>query len=311
MAKLDEFSGSDMYILDDDLAKAFLIARILGKPLLLEGEPGTGKTKLAQEYALHTGLPIFEFPVTSESKVSHLVSHFDDVMRLMDSQAVIANAQMEQAGIGARLDLKGRQIDNLDDYVRLGPLARAYKRPSSVLLIDEVDKAPREFPNNLLYVINDRKAVIPETGEVIETTLEDMPTIVITSNHEQDLPAPFIRRCVYHYIEFPNPTRMREILRLHHPDANEKMVEAAITVFYQLRDLGLQRKPSTSEIIDWLTYLKGNGQISPEDLERLEGYQTLVKHKDDLPVLEAIREKGIDQALAEIQAAGRGYRRPY
>jgi len=138
----------------------------------------------------------------------------------------------------------------------------------------------------------DRKAVIPETGEVIETTLEDMPTIVITSNHEQDLPAPFIRRCVYHYIEFPNPTRMREILRLHHPDANEKMVEAAITVFYQLRDLGLQRKPSTSEIID-------------------EGYQTLVKHKDDLPALEAIREKGIDQALAEIQAAGRGYRRPY
>jgi len=107
MAKLDEFSGSDMYILDDDLAKAFLIARILGKPLLLEGEPGTGKTKLAQEYAFHTGLPIFEFPVTSESKVSHLVSHFDDVMRLMDSQAVIANAQMEQPRWSRRESARG------------------------------------------------------------------------------------------------------------------------------------------------------------------------------------------------------------
>ena len=311
MARLDEFSGSDMYILDDDLAKAFLIARILGKPLLLEGEPGTGKTKLAQEYAAHTGLPIFEFPVTSESKVAHLVSHFDDVMRLMDSQAVIANAQMEQAGIETRLDMGNRRIDDLDDYVRLGPLAKAYQKPNSVLLIDEIDKAPREFPNNLLYVINDRKAIIPETGEVIETTLEDMPTIVITSNHEQDLPAPFIRRCVYHYIEFPNSGRMREILRLHHPNANEKIVEAAISIFYQIRDLGLQRKPSTSEIIDWLTYLKGNGQITAADLEKLEGYQTLVKHKDDLPILESIREKGMEQVVEEIKTASRAYRRPY
>jgi MoxR-like ATPase len=306
MAKLDGFEGSDKYILDSDLAKAFLIARILGKPLLLEGEPGTGKTKLAQEYASHTGLPIFEFPVTSESKVAHLVSSFDDVLRLMDSQAVIANAQMERAGLDTRLDLKGRRIDSLDNYVRLGPLTKSYQTPDSILLIDEIDKAPREFPNNLLYVINDRKVIIPETGEIIETTLEQMPTIVITSNHEQDLPAPFIRRCVYHYIEFPNPARMREILRLHHPDTNEAMVEAAITIFYQLREMGLQRKPSTSEIIDWLEYLKRNGRISPEDLKHLEGYQTLVKHKDDLPVLEAIKEKGIDNIRQ-----GMGTRRPY
>ncbi len=306
MAKLDDFRGSDKYLLDDDLAKAFLIARILGKPLLLEGEPGTGKTKLAQEYARHTGLPIFEFPVTSESKVSHLVSNFDDVMRLMDSQAVIANAQMERAGLKTRLDLKGRKIDELGHYVKLGPLAQAYKAPNSVLLIDEIDKAPREFPNNLLYVINDRKVIIPETGEVIETTLETMPTVVITSNHEQDLPAPFIRRCVYHYIEFPNPARMREIVRLHHPDANEKLVESAIAVFYQLRELGLQRKPSTSEILDWLAYLKINGKVSPEDLKRLEGFQALVKHKDDLPVLQTIREKGID-GLRPQMPPGRGY----
>jgi MoxR-like ATPase len=299
MARLDEFRASEKYILDEDLAKAFLIARILGKPLLLEGEPGTGKTKLAQEYAGYAGLPLFEFPVTSESKVQHLVSSFDDVLRLMDSQAVIANAQMERAGLETRLDLKGRRIDNLHDYVRLGPLARAYQTPNAVLLIDEIDKAPREFPNNLLYAINDRKAIVPETGEVIETTLETMPAIVITSNHEQDLPAPFIRRCVYHYIEFPNPQRMREIVRLHHPDANEPLVEAAITVFYQLRDLGLQRKPSTSEILDWLTYLKLNDRISPEDLKKLEGYQALVKHKDDLPMLEAIRQQGIDSMRAE------------
>jgi MoxR-like ATPase len=299
MARLDEFRSSDKYILDEDLAKAFLIARILGKPLLLEGEPGTGKTKLAQEYAAHTGLPIFEFPVTSESKVQHLVSSFDDVLRLMDSQAVIANAQMERAGLDTRLDLKDRQIDKLHDYVRFGPLTKAYQMDNAVLLIDEIDKAPREFPNNLLYAINDRKVIIPETGEVIETTLQTMPAIVITSNHEQDLPAPFIRRCVYHYIEFPNPQRMREIIRLHHPDANNDLVEAAITVFYQLRDLGLQRKPSTSEILDWLTYLKLNGQISSEDLKKLEGYQALVKHKDDLPTLEMIREQGIDNLRPE------------
>ncbi|GAB4342042.1 MAG: MoxR family ATPase [Candidatus Abyssubacteria bacterium] len=307
MPKLDEFKGSDKYILDDDLSKAFLIARILGKPLLLEGEPGTGKTKLAQEYAHHTGLPLFEFPVTSESKVSHLVSNFDDVLRLMDSQAVIANAQMERAGLDTRLDLKGRKIDNLDHYVRLGPLARAYQTPNSVLLIDEIDKAPREFPNNLLFAINDRKVIIPETGEVIQTTLADMPTIVITSNHEQDLPAPFIRRCVYHYIEFPNPARMREIVRLHHPDANETLIESAITVFYQLRELGLQRKPSTSEIIDWLEYLKRDGKVSPEQINHLEGYQALVKHKDDLPVLNAIKERGIHN----YSRPQPGYKRPY
>ncbi len=306
MAKFDEFSGSDMYILDDDLSKAFLIARILGKPLLLEGEPGTGKTKLAQEYARHTGLPIFEFPVTSESKVAHLVSSFDDVLRLMDSQAVIANAQMEQAGLKPKLDLRGREIDNLDDYVRLGPLAKSYKRTNSVLLIDEIDKAPREFPNNLLYVLNDRKAVIPETGEVIETTLDAMPAIVITSNHEQDLPAPFIRRCVYHYIEFPKPERMREILRLHHPDANKKMVAAAISIFYQLRELGMLRKPSTSEIIDWLSYIKRDPNLSVKDIERLAGYQTLIKHKDDLPILASIRERGINNLRL-----GRDHRRRF
>jgi len=294
MARFDEFLGSDKYILDDDLAKAFLIARILGKPLLLEGEPGTGKTKLAQEYASHTGLALFEFPVTSESKVSHLISAFDDVMRLMDSQAVIANAQLERAGLTTRLDLQGRSVDNLKDYVRLGPLTHAYRAPNSVLLIDEIDKAPREFPNNLLYVINDRKVIVPETGEVIETTLETMPAIVITSNHEQDLPAPFIRRCVYHYIEFPSPARMREIVRLHHPDANETLVESAVRIFYQLRELGLQRKPSTSEILDWLTYLKRDGEVSDEALNHLEGYQALVKHKDDLPVLESIKKHGIE-----------------
>jgi MoxR-like ATPase len=238
--------------------------------------------------------------------VSHLVSNFDDVMRLMDSQAVIANAQMERAGLSTRIDLRGRKIDNLKDYVRLGPLTQAYRNPNSVLLIDEVDKAPREFPNNLLYVINDRKVIIPETGEVIETTLETMPSIVITSNHEQDLPAPFIRRCVYHYIEFPNPQRMREIVRLHHPDANETLVESAITVFFQLRELGLQRKPSTSEILDWLTYLKRDGDVSADKLNHLEGYQALVKHKDDLPVLDAVKRYGIDSVKAS-----RGTKSPY
>ncbi len=129
---------------------------------------------------------------------------------------------------------------------------------------------------------------------------------MITSNHEQDLPAPFIRRCVYHFIEFPNQKRMREIVRLHHPDANETLVESAITIFYQLRELGLQRKPSTSEIIDWLTYLKRDGDISADKLNHLEGYQALVKHKDDLPVLDAIKQHGIDYVRTP-----RGVKSPY
>ena len=180
------FQGTLTYLLDPKLSEAFHIARLLEKPLLLEGEPGTGKTKLAQEFAAHENLPLFEVPITSESKVSLLVSRFDEVQRLMDAQAAVANAQMKQAGIEMQIDTGGRHVDNLTEYVHLGPLAQAFSKPGSVLLLDEIDKAPRELPNNLLFLLSERRIVVPETQQTISCKPGEMPIIVITSNHEQD-----------------------------------------------------------------------------------------------------------------------------
>ena len=292
------FEGTTTYLLDPKLSEAFHIARLLEKPLLLEGEPGTGKTKLAQEFANAENRPIFEVPITSESKVSLLVSRFDEVQRLMDTQAAVANAQMKQAGIEMQIDTGGRKVDKLEEYVHLGPLAEAFSTPRSVLLLDEIDKAPRELPNNLLFLLSERRIVIPETRQTISSEPGKMPIIVITSNHEQDLPAPFIRRCIYMYIEFPSPERMSEIVRMHHPGANEKILSAAIQIFYQLRELDLTRKPSTSEILDWVSYLIRTDVLDSKVVEKLKGAQTLVKHRDDRELLKEIQEKGIDSATS-------------
>ena len=292
------FKGTSTYLLDSKLSEALQIARLLEKPLLLEGEPGTGKTKLAQEFAKKDNRPLFEVPITSESKVSLLVSRFDEVQRLMDTQAAVANAQMKKAGIEMQIDTGGRKVENLEDYVHLGPLAKAFSRPGSVLLLDEIDKAPRELPNNLLFLLSERRIVIPETQQTITCEPDKMPIIVITSNHEQDLPAPFIRRCIYMYIEFPPPERLREIVRMHHPGANKKIITAAIEIFYQLRELDLTRKPSTSEILDWISYLVQTDVLDSKVVERLKGAQTLVKHRDDRELLRAIQEKGIEAATS-------------
>ncbi len=297
------FSGTSTYLLDPKLEEAFHIARMLEKPLLLEGEPGTGKTKLAQEFAAATNAPLFEVPITSESKVSQLVSRFDEVQRLMDAQAAIANAQMKQAGIDMHIETGGRRVDELEQYVHLGPLARAFSTPGSVLLLDEIDKAPRELPNNLLFLLSERRIVVPETGQVIACGPGEMPVIVITSNHEQDLPAPFVRRCVYAYIEFPPPDRMRDIIRMHHPQAQAQLVDAALQIFYQLRDLGLTRNPSTSEILDWIAYLVQQEVRDLQDIEQLRGAQTLIKHRDDRELLQLIREQGIEAAKSRKKSA--------
>ncbi len=293
------FKGTSTYLLDSSLSEAFQIARLLEKPLLLEGEPGTGKTKLAQEFASNEKCPIFEVPITSESKVSLLVSRFDEVQRLMDAQASVANAQMKQAGINMQIDTGGRKVNDLGQYVHLGPLAKAFSTPGSILLLDEIDKAPRELPNNLLFLLSERKIIIPETQQIISCKPGEMPIIVITSNHEQDLPAPFIRRCIYMYIEFPSPVRMKEIIHMHHPGANKKIVAAAIEIFYQLRELDLNRKPSTSEILDWISYLVRTNVVDSKVVEKLKGAQTLIKHRDDREILKTIQEKGINSATSQ------------
>ena len=293
------FKGTSTYLLDSSLSDAFQIARLLEKPLLLEGEPGTGKTKLAQEFAANEKCPIFEVPITSESKVSLLVSRFDEVQRLMDAQAYVANAQMKQSGINMQIDTGGRKVNDLGQYVHLGPLAKAFSTPGSILLLDEIDKAPRELPNNLLFLLSERKIIIPETQQIISCKPGEMPIIVITSNHEQDLSAPFIRRCIYMYIEFPSPVRMKEIIHMHHPGANKKIVAAAIEIFYQLRDLDLNRKPSTSEILDWISYLVRTNVVDSKVVEKLKGAQTLIKHRDDREILKSIQEKGINSATSQ------------
>ncbi len=298
-----DFQGTVKYLLDPELADSVAIARTLGMPLLLEGEPGTGKTRLAEAIASSLQTTLYEFPVTSESKVEQLIVDFDNIQRLTDAQAAILNVQMQQAGLEQRLDLGGRTVDNLSHYVKLGPLARSYKHPGSVLLIDEIDKGKREFSNSLLYVFSERRIVVPYTAEVIETPTEHMPAIVITSNREQSLPAAFLRRCIYHYISFPSPERLESIVRLHFPDADRQLLSAAVTVFYQLRELRLDKKPATAEMLNWFAYLAARG-LSPKELDRLPGPSTLIKSHVDLGRLKEIQDHGIAQLLSRRPSGG-------
>jgi MoxR-like ATPase len=300
-----DFLGTAKYLLDPELADAVAIARTLGMPLLLEGEPGTGKTRLAEALALAMNTTLYEFPVTSESKVEQLIVDFDNIQRLTDAQAAILNVQLQQAGLEQRLDLGGRSVDNLHDYVKLGPLARSYKHPGSVLLIDEIDKGKREFSNSLLYVFSERRIVIPYSGEVIESATEQMPAIVITSNREQSLPAAFLRRCIYHFITFPAQDRLQAIVRLHFPDADSQLIGAAVNVFCQLRELKLDKKPATAEMLNWFTYLTARG-VSSQELDRLPGPSTLIKSHADLGRLKEIQELGVERLLRRT-TSGRGY----
>jgi MoxR-like ATPase len=287
-----DFQGNDHYLLDPELAESVSIARTLGMPLLLEGEPGTGKTRLAEAIASSLKTALYEFPVTSESRIDQLIVDFDNIQRLTDAQAAILNAQLKQAGEAQRIDLGGRSVDTLSHYVRLGPLARAYKHPGSVLLIDEIDKGKREFSNSLLYIFSERKIQVPYAGEVIEVQNAQMPTIIITSNREQALPAAFLRRCIYHYISFPSTERLEAIVRLHHPGADPQLLKAALTVFYQLRALKLEKSPATAEMLDWFAYLSAKNYL-PSDLQRLPGASTLIKSQGDLKRLSEIQNTGI------------------
>ena len=283
MADTTMWMGSDLYLCDRELAQAFHMARVLGMPLLIEGEPGTGKTELPLQYAQDLNLELFVYPVGSKSTVEQFVAKFDHVKYLRDSQIEVLNAQREEKGIGQKLTTGGRSTENLDDYVQLGPAAKAYSLPNSVLLIDEIDKAPREFPNDLLYALSHRKFVLPESGRVVESNEQDMPAIVITSNREQELPTAFKGRCIYHYISFPEPETMQEIVLKHFPDADEKLLETCIDLFYQFRSLKLERSPSTRELLNWFKYLRTFSQSEAlEKLERQEGLGVLLKTQGDM-----------------------------
>jgi len=283
MADTTFWTGSEKYLCEKDLAQAFHMSRVLGMPLLIEGEPGTGKTELPIQYASDLKLDLFVYPVGSKSNVEQFVARFDHVKYLRDSQVEILNAQREEKGLANRLSTGGRNPESLSDYVSKGPAAKAFSSPNSVLLIDEIDKAPREFPNDLLYALSHRKFILPESGEVVEVSEENMPAIVITSNREQELPTAFKGRCIYHYIHFPDANIMREIIAKHHPTVDTDVVNTAIDVFYHLRKLGLERSPTTREILNWLKYIK---QFAKPDaikkINDLEGVGALIKTQADL-----------------------------
>ena len=283
MADTKFWTGSEKYLCDRELAQSFHIARTLGMPLLIEGEPGTGKTELPIQYADDLGLELFVYPTGSKSNVDQFVAKFDHVKYLRDSQIEILNAERKEKGLTTRLSTGGRDPENLADYVVKGPAAKAYSSPNSVLLIDEIDKAPREFPNDLLYALSHRKFVMPESGEVIEVSEEDMPAIVITSNREQELPTAFKGRCIYHYIQFPDADRMREIISKHHPKVKDEVVNVALDIFYHLRTIGLERSPTTRELLNWLKYVKSLAtEEAVEKISKLEGIGTLIKTQTDL-----------------------------
>ncbi len=283
MATDTMWTGSEKYLCDRELAQAFHMARVIGMPLLIEGEPGTGKTELPLQFAQDMGLDLFVYPVGSKSSVEQFVAKFDHVKYLRDSQVEILNAQREEKGMKTKLSTGGRQTENLQDYVLKGPATKAFSTPNSVLLIDEIDKAPREFPNDLLYALSHRKLVMPESGEIIEVKEENMPTIVITSNREQELPTAFKGRCVYHYISFPPKETMHEIVEKHYPTMNDELQDKCINLFYQMRSLGLERAPATRELLSWIKYLNSFKKAEAlTKVNRVEGMGVLIKNQKDL-----------------------------
>lgn len=231
------FDGTDDYVATDDLKVAVNAAVRLRRPLLVKGEPGTGKTVLAHEIARAVGAPLIEWHVKSTTRAQQGLYEYDAVARLRDGQ------------------LGDPRVHDIGNYIRRGKLWEAFTSPAlPVLLIDEIDKADIEFPNDLLQELDRMAFDVYETGERV--TARDRPIVVITSNNEKELPDPFLRRCFFHYIRFPDRETMGAILDVHFPGIQRLLVNRALDIFYSVRDVpGIRKKPSTSELIDWLKLL--------------------------------------------------------
>ena len=243
-----EFKGSEQYVASSELMTAVNIAMTLQKPLLIKGEPGTGKTMLAQAVSQALGKKLIIWNVKSTTKAQDGLYVYDVVQRLYDSQ----------------FGTDG--VDNIAKYIKLGKLGEAFQSDEQVvLLIDEVDKADLEFPNDLLWELDRMEFYIPETKETVKA--KQRPIVIITSNAEKELPDAFLRRCVFHYIEFPDQEQMEQIIRVHFGDLDEKLVRQALAAFYWVRQLrDIEKKPSTSELVDWLRALVVGGV----DVDRID-----------------------------------------
>ncbi|WP_095589119.1 AAA family ATPase [Actibacterium ureilyticum] len=252
-----KFTGTDSYVATEDLSVAVNAAVTLERPLLVKGEPGTGKTELARQVAASLGLPMIEWHIKSTTRAQQGLYEYDAVSRLRDSQ------------------LGDERVHDVKNYIRKGKLWQAFEAPQKcVLLIDEIDKADIEFPNDLLQELDRMEFHVYETGETVSARTR--PVVIITSNNEKELPDAFLRRCFFHYIRFPDIDTMRQIVEVHHPGIKEQLLTTALTQFYELRETqGLKKKPSTSEVLDWLKLLLAE-DLSPEDLKR-DGANALPK----------------------------------
>ncbi|ANP38594.1 MULTISPECIES: AAA family ATPase [Rhodobacterales] len=252
-----QFQGTKDYVATDDLKVAVNAAVTLERPLLVKGEPGTGKTELAKQVADALGLRMIEWNVKSTTRAQQGLYEYDAVSRLRDSQ------------------LGDERVHDVKNYIKKGKLWEAFEADEKVvLLIDEIDKADIEFPNDLLQELDKMEFHVYETGETIRA--KQRPIMIITSNNEKELPDAFLRRCFFHYIRFPDAETMKKIVEVHHPGIKESLLTTALTQFYEIRDTaGLKKKPSTSEVIDWLKLLLAE-DLTPEDLAR-DGADALPK----------------------------------
>jgi MoxR-like ATPase len=278
------FDGTRRYVATDDLKVAVNAAITLGRPLLVKGEPGTGKTALALEVAEAIDVPIIEWHVKSTTKARQSLYEYDAISRLRDGQ------------------LGDERVHDIRNYIKRGKLWDAFQmdvRP--VLLIDEIDKADIEFPNDLLQELDRMEFFVYETGDTIKAA--NRPIVIITSNNEKELPDAFLRRCFFHYIKFPDTETMQRIIEVHFPGLKGRLVSEAMRIFYEIREVpGVKKKPSTSELLDWIKLLL-NEDVSPETLRETDSRKlipplagALLKNEQDLHLFERIafmsRRKG-------------------